>query len=84
MSDGFRLDRPTYTPREFAALYSRYVRRISYPTVLEWIEIYDLTNGAEGVKANKTPRGRYLITADEAERVLTAAGATKEREASVG
>lgn len=80
MNDTFHLDRPMYTPREFAVLYSRYVRRVSYPTVLEWIETYDVTNGAEGVKANKSPRGRYLITAEEVGRVLMAAGAKKREE----
>jgi hypothetical protein len=77
MSEGFLLDRPVYTPGEVRALYAHYVRPISYPTVLNWIEVHRVTNGREGMRAHKTPRGRYLIEADEVERVLLEAGAKK-------
>lgn len=78
MTDGFSLDRDIYTPREVSKLYTIYVRHVSYPTVLEWIQANYNTNGREGMQAKKTPRGRYLITAEEVERILTQAGAKKK------
>lgn len=77
MIDGFVLERPVYTPREVGRLYSLYVRPVSYPTVLEWIQVYYNTGGKEGMKADKTPRGRYLIADTEVERILLQAGAKK-------
>lgn len=78
MIEGFELKLSVYTPREVSQLYTAYVKRVSYPTVLEWIQIYDNSAGREGIKAMKTPRGRYLIAADEVERVLLQAGAKKK------
>jgi hypothetical protein len=78
MNEGFSLDRSIYTPREVARLYSAYVRHVSYPTVLKWIEVYDNTNGREGMKAKKTPRNRYLVEREEVERILLQAGAKRE------
>lgn len=77
MSEGFVLERPTYSPREFALLYRQYVGRVSYVTVLSWIELYNNTGGFDGIKAHASPTGRYRITAQEVERVLLAAGAKK-------
>ena len=77
MANGFNLERPVYTPREVSQLYTAHVRHVSYPTVLEWIEVYRNSGGREGMKAMKTPRGRYLIAAEEVERILLQAGATK-------
>lgn len=78
MSAGFTLTRPTYSPRDLAALYTAHVRPISYATVLKWIEQGANSNGTSGVKALKEPvSGYYRIPADEVERVLLAAGATK-------
>ena len=75
---GFTLTRPTYSPRDLAVLYSAHVRPISYATVLKWIEQGANSNGTVGVKALKEPvSGYYRITAEEVERVLLAAGATK-------
>jgi len=78
-TEAFELDRPTYSPRQVCELYSRYVRKVSYPTVLEWIQVYEVTKGKEGVKAGQSPRSRrYVITAEEVERILLQAGATKK------
>lgn len=77
MIDGFVLDRPVYTPREVAQLYTRYVRPVSYATVLQWEKVFRATGGPEGIHAMKTPRGRYLIDAAEVERILLQAGAVK-------
>lgn len=78
MNEGFVLERPTYSPREFAALYRAHVGHISYVTVLKWIELYSNTGGFDGLKAHASPSGRYRISAEEVERVLLAAGAKKE------
>lgn len=80
MDNGFVLERPTYSPREFALLYRAHVGRISYVTVLSWIELYNNTGGFDGIKAHASPTGRYRITAGEVERVLLAAGARKAEE----
>lgn len=74
---GFVLDRPVYTPREVAAIYSRYVRSVSYATVLQWEKLYRVTDGEDGIEAKRTPGGHYLVTATELERVLVKAGALK-------
>lgn len=78
MVDGFSLDKPVYTPREVGYIYTAHVKKVSYPTILDWIQIYNNTNGKEGIKADKSPRGRYLIAAEEVERVLLQAGAKKK------
>lgn len=77
MGAGFILDRPVYTPREVAVIYSRYVRSVSYATVLQWVQLYRVTDGEDGIDAGRTPGGHYLISADELERVLIKASATK-------
>ena len=78
MVNGFSLDPDRiYTPREVSQLYTAHVRHVSYPTVLEWIQVWYNSNGREGMEAKRTPRGRYLITADEVERILLQAGAKK-------
>lgn len=82
MDSTFTLDRPVYTPREVGYLYTKHVRPVSYPTVLEWIEVWRTSGGKEGMQASKTPRGRYLIAATEVERILLQAGATKSQEAA--
>lgn len=78
MDEGFELTRPVYTPREVANLFTTYVRHISYPTVLDWVQIYDNTAGKQGIKGSRTPRGRILIEAEEVERILLNAGAKKK------
>jgi hypothetical protein len=79
MVNGFSLDpERIYTPREVSQLYTLHVRHVSYPTVLEWIQVYDNSNGREGMKAKRSPRGRYLIEAEEVERILLQAGAKKK------
>lgn len=76
---GFKLNRPTYSPREFAILYTAHVRQISYATVLKWISEYEVSGGADGIGAHKEQRsGYYRIPAAEARRVLLAAGAIEE------
>lgn len=77
MDEGFDLGRPVYTPSEVGRLYSLYVRKVSYATVLEWIKIFHATRGKEGIEAHRSPRGRYTIAADEVERILLQAGAKK-------
>lgn len=79
MADGFVLDPDKlYTPREVGYLYTAHVKKVSYPTVLDWIQVYNNTNGRQGIKADQSPRGRYLITAEEVERILLQAGAKKK------
>lgn len=78
MSEGFSLDKPTYTPKEFARLYTTYVHRISYVTALDWVHVYDGSGGREGIHAHRSPRGRYHIEAAEVRRVLLASGATEK------
>lgn len=80
MSEGFNLELPVYTPREVARIYSNLVRSVSYATVLQWLQLYRVTDGDDGIDAKKTPGGHYLITADELERVLLKAGAKKARD----
>lgn len=80
MTEGFSLELSVYTPREVAQLYTGYVKKVSYPTVLEWIQVWNNSGGREGMEAKKTPRGRYLIAADEVERILIQAGAKKKGE----
>lgn len=81
MDDGFKLDKPTYSPREVATLYSAFVRPVSYATVLEWIQAYRNSGGKEGMRAADEPVSRrYRIPRDEVERVLLKAGAMKGRE----
>lgn len=77
MSDGFVLDLPVYTPRELAQIYSKYVKPVSYATVLQWEKAGRISGGKDGFTAKKTPRGRYLIDAAEVERLLLQAGAVK-------
>lgn len=77
MNTGFILDRPVYTPKEVAQIYSHFVRSVSYATVLQWEKLYRVTDGEDGIEAKKTPGGHYLITAEELERVLIKAGAVK-------
>lgn len=75
---GFVLTQPTYSPREYAVLYTAHVRRVSYATVLKWIEEYRNTGGQVGLYAVKETRsGYYRIPADIVEKALLAAGATK-------
>lgn len=78
MDEGFYLDQTIYTPREVSRLYTLHVKHASYPTVLDWIQIHQVTGGKQGIEAHKTPRGRYLISADEVERILLQAGAKKK------
>jgi hypothetical protein len=81
MVNGFSIDPDRiYTPREVSQLYTAHVRHVSYPTVLEWIQIYNNSGGREGMRAMKSPRGRYLITSEEVERILLQAGAKKREE----
>lgn len=78
MASGFTLDRPTYSPRDLATLYTRYVRQVSYATILKWIEEHRNSGGETGVSAVRELRsGYYRIPAAEVERILIAAGATK-------
>lgn len=78
MATGFTLDRPTYSPREYAVLYSAHVRQVSYATVLKWIEEHRVTGGQQGLFAVKeTVSGYYRIPAATVEEALLAAGATK-------
>lgn len=78
MATGFTLNRPTYSPREFAVLYTHHVRQVSYATVLKWIEEHRNTGGQQGLYAVKeTVSGYYRIPADTVEKALLAAGATK-------
>lgn len=77
MGDGFVLDRPVYTPREVATIYSHYVRSVSYATVLQWVQLFRVTDGEDGIDAGKTPGGHYLVTAEELGRVLVKAGAVR-------
>lgn len=74
MSDNpYGLDRDTYSPREFATIYSAHVAPVSYPTVLGWIELYRNTGGKHGVCGTKQPNGvRYRISREEVIRVLDA------------
>lgn len=75
---GFELTKNTYSPREFTNLYTKYVRPISYATVLGWIERYRNSGGQSGINAmRETVSGYYRIPASEVERVLLEAGATK-------
>lgn len=81
--EGFKLDRPVYTPREAAAVYTRYVHRVTYATFLQWIQVHAATDGREGVKAAQSPRNkRYYITQDELRRILLRGGAKEESETS--
>lgn len=77
MKDGFILDRPVYTPREVATIYSHYVRSVSYATVLQWVQLFRVTGGEDGIEAGRTPGGHYLVAAEELGRVLMKAGAVK-------
>lgn len=77
----FLLTRPVYTPREVASIYSHYVHRVTYATILQWIRVHGATGGREGIAANTaaSPRsGRYYITQAELRRVLLLGGATEE------
>lgn len=77
--DKFTLGKPHYTPREVAQLYTRYIRPVSYPTVLQWIKVNQASAGREGIHANQSPRSnRYVIAATEVRRILTQAGATEK------
>lgn len=78
MASGFVLSLPTYSPREFATVYTAHVRQVSYATVLKWIEEYRNSGGKQGLYAVQEQRSRYYrIPAAEVERVLLAAGALK-------
>lgn len=79
MAIGFELTQPTYSPKEFASLYTAYVRRVSYATVLTWIELHRNSGGKEGLAAVKELRnGYYRIPAATVREALLAAGATEK------
>jgi len=70
-TNDLHLTQPTYSPREFAGLYTRHVRQVSYATVLGWIAAYEASGGKDGLGATRETRsGYYRIPAAEAERVL--------------
>lgn len=80
MSKDFVPDRPVYTPREVARIYSRFVRSVSYATVLQWVQLFRVTDGEDGIEAGRTPGGHYLVAAEEVERVIAKAkGGNDER-----
>lgn len=69
---------PSYSPREFAALYRAYVAPMSYVTVLSQIELYRNSGGKLGIYADQTPGGQYRIPAAWAEEVIQAALAARK------
>lgn len=85
MLHGFTLDEPTYSPAQFATLYSVHVRPVSYATVLKWIAQGANSGGTEGMTASRELRSGYFrIPQTEARRVLLAAGATEKENAENG
>ena len=72
---GFVLDRPTYSAREAAKIYSVYVRPVTYQTVLKWCEMWRNTGGKYGL-AHLKPMSRYIIGAEDLAKFLVANGAT--------